>query len=383
MTIRATPRILLAPDSFKGCLIAMEVCLAIEKGLKKTLPEATCDVCPLGDGGEGTLDVLLAQWPGGQLKPVRVTGPFPSQKVDAVYGWWPESGIAVVEAAKACGLPLVQEGPLRPLATTTFGVGELIGTAIDSGARTIILTVGGSATMDGGLGAARALGWRALDSKGRDLDHGGGALIHLSKLCPPDDSWPCPMVVWHDVANPLTGPSGAAAVFGPQKGATPEQITTIEKGLCKLSSFFREMTDDAIDNLPGGGAAGGLAAGMHAFFGAKLAPGSGQIAAAVNLAERVSACDWIITGEGCFDATSTQGKVVGTVAELVRKAGKPLALIAGSLKADAELIQAKIAVDIRTNAGSLQAAITHATRYLEEAGGTVGNTICHMNASQT
>ena len=362
-------------DSFKGSLDADAVSQSAAKGLAKALPGASLDLCPLADGGEGTLKVLLSQWPGGMLKHAIVTGPLPNRKVNAAFGWWPSKKLAVIEAARACGLPSMGQSELRPLETTTFGAGELIRCAMDSGADEIILAVGGSATMDGGLGAARALGWQALDGLGLPLDHGGGALPRLTKLIPPKTQTSCRIAVWHDVTNPLTGPQGAAPIFGPQKGASPQQIETVARGFYQLSSLWPDFHDHNLRNLPGGGAAGGLAAGMCAFFGATLAGGAAGVAAAVNLENRIACCDWVITGEGQFDHTSLHGKVVGHTSQLAKRQHKPLILIAGSLAAPPESIGAKWAHALLGKGASLEACMENAAKYLFNAGQAAGEWI--------
>ncbi|MCA1808279.1 MAG: glycerate kinase, partial [Lentisphaerae bacterium] len=247
---------------------------------------------------------------------------------------FPEGAMAVVEMAVASGLPLLAEHERNPLLTSTRGTGELIRAAVEQGAQRVLLAIGGSATVDGGIGAAAALGWRFLDDNGRDVPAAGGHLKQIAKIVPPPQRLRTEITVLCDVTNPLCGPRGAATVFGPQKGATPEMVGLLEDGLLHLAQCVRRDLGCDVLNLPGGGAAGGLGAGAVAFFGAQLAPGIATVMEACKLDESLRDADWCLTGEGSFDNQSLQGKVVSGVAGLAREQGVPVVVLAGRVKAD-------------------------------------------------
>ena len=234
-------RIVVAMDSFKGSLTAAEACEAVASGLDRALPDAEVVLRPMADGGEGTAAGVMTA-AGGEWEPHRVTGPLPGTEVDAGFVWLPARGPgALVEMADASGLTLLDAAERDPLRTTTFGTGELIRAAADRGPRVLWLAVGGSATVDGGVGAATALGWRFLDRSGADIGLGGEALCHIHNIVPPVDVGLPPVVVLCDVTNPLLGPSGAARIFGPQKGAGPDAVERLEEGLSNLVERVRSV----------------------------------------------------------------------------------------------------------------------------------------------
>jgi glycerate kinase len=238
--------------------------------------------------------------------------------------------------ASASGLTLVPRDQLNPMRATTYGTGELIQAALRHGARKLILAVGGSATVDGGVGAAMALGWQFLDDNGRPVEWGGGALDRIQSIKPPATPIVIPVEVLCDVNSPLTGPQGAAAVFGPQKGATPEMVRTLDCGLANLARMVRANLNMEIDTVPGAGAAGGLAAGAIAFMGAKLVPGIDTVIAISGLLDDLEGADWVITGEGRFDAQSLRGKVVSGIVKAAKRSGAKVAVIAGSVQVSPE-----------------------------------------------
>lgn len=333
------PRIVIALDAFKGGLSAEAACRAVAEGLRKTLPGATCILKPMADGGEGTAAALLASRPGGEWISRRVAGPLPEHRVDAGFAWFPGEATAVVEMAAAGGLPLVPEARRNPLIATTRGVGELVRAAAIQGARTLYLTLGGSATVDGGTGAATALGWKFLDRRGNLLPGDGGHLRDIARILPPekDAAWSSgkalpSLTVLCDVTNPLCGPKGAAQVFAPQKGATPAMVAILEEGLENLAERLREDLGREVRNLPGAGAAGGLGAGAVAFLDAELSPGIATILAVSGMENALSGADACITGEGAFDESSLGGKVVCGVAEAARAAGVPVVVFAGQVR---------------------------------------------------
>lgn len=333
-------RILIAPDKFKGCLSAAEVSDAIASGIHRVDPSISVDLCPLADGGEGTVDALV-QATGGKAFTHRVTGPLPRMKVDATFGMLGDGFTAVIEMASASGLWLLKPEQRDPMRTTTYGTGELLRQAADLGAKRIILGIGGSATVDGGVGAAQAWGatftlnsGTAYRTGGRRLT--GGDLVNLRGIASmlPLETHGIEFIVACDVGNPLLGPDGAAPIFGPQKGATPQQIDQLETGLARLVD--RTSRPD-LASRPGAGAAGGLGFGMMAFFGATLQPGIEIIGNAVRLRERLEGIDLCITGEGRFDHQSLSGKTTIGVASLCKEKHIPCIILAGSVESGVDL----------------------------------------------
>jgi len=323
-------KMVLAFDSFKGSLSAREVCERVEAGIHSVRPDVETVILPMADGGEGTAEAMMSAL-GGEWIPMTVTGPLPSMNVEAGFAWLPKSKTAVVEMAAASGLPLLQADERNPMKTTTFGTGELLYGAIRRGAEKILLTVGGSATVDGGLGAAAALGWRFLDKAGNDVVLCGEGLAVIEKILPPGQIFP-PIDVLCDVTNPLCGSNGAAKVFGPQKGATPEMAEILDSDLWNFSEKIFQCLEKEVRDLPGAGAAGGLAAGAVAFMNGRLVPGVDAVMDTVGLADALEGADWVLTGEGKFDSQSVQGKVVDGVQRLAKKAGAKTGVIAGCVR---------------------------------------------------
>lgn len=323
-------------DSFKGSLTAAEACEAVASGLERTLPEADLVVRPMADGGEGTAATVMSA-AGGAWNPCRVTGPLPGVEVEAGFVWLAARGpAALVEMATASGLTLLDAAERDPLRTTTFGTGELLRAAAARGPRVLWLAVGGSATVDGGVGAATALGWRFLDKTGAEVGFGGEALCRIHDIVPPADVGLPPVVVLCDVTNPLLGPSGAAPVFGPQKGAGPDAVARLEMGLSNLAERVLSVLGLDLRGLQGAGGAGGLAAGAVAFMGAKLESGVDTLMDVLGLPDAVSGADWVITGEGRFDRQSLSGKVVSGVARVACESGARVAVLAGSVESGVE-----------------------------------------------
>lgn len=330
-------KIVIACDSFKGSLTAPEAGAVIAAEVRAAVPGCTVVCVPLADGGEGTMDALLTARQGRRIACFGVCGPLPEMRLTAAYGWVPDSRLAIVESAAACGLPLLLPAQRNPLQTTTRGVGELLRAAVAQGARELLLTLGGSATVDGGTGAARALGWRFLDPAGNDVPEGGGGLALIGRIVPPASPPGLPLVrALCDVRNPLCGPQGAARVFGPQKGATPAMVEALDAGLRHLAAVLRDTTGTDILDLPGAGAAGGLGGGAVAFFGACLTPGFTAVAEACRFGEALRGADWVITGEGCFDRQSLQGKVVSGVRDVAGGGGARVAVLAGRVRLSPE-----------------------------------------------
>jgi len=284
----------------------------------------------MADGGEGTAEAMMAARPGEWIE-VQTMGPLPSMQVNAGFASFPNTKVALVEMAKASGLELLSPGQTNPLKTTTFGTGQLIRTAADYGADKILLAVGGSATVDGGVGAAQALEWKFLDSDGGTIGFGGGQLEHISQIIRPDKLDLPEIEVLCDVDNLLCGENGAARTFGPQKGATTEMVERLEAGLAHLAEVVSQQFAKQIDKIPGSGAAGGLSAGAVAFMDAKLVRGAETIINESLLAKEISNADWVITGEGRFDLQSLRGKVVSGVTKVAKLSRAKVAVIAGKV----------------------------------------------------
>ena len=334
-------KIVIAPDSYKESLSALEVAQAVEAGFRQVFPDADYVLVPVADGGEGTVDAMVAAT-GGRKETVTVSGPL-GEPVEAFYGLTGDGDTAVIEMAAASGLALVPPDRRNPLLTSSRGTGELIRAALDAGARRFILGIGGSATNDGGAGMVQALGVRLLDLEGRELDGSGGDLARLERI---DVSAldprlaECRIEVACDVDNPLTGARGASAVFGPQKGATPEMVQALDANLARLARIVGRDLGVAVDTVPGAGAAGGMGAAMLAFFGATLKPGIEIVTAAVDLDTHVRDADLVITGEGRIDFQTVHGKTPIGVARVAKRHGKPVIGIAGSLGAEVGVVHA-------------------------------------------
>jgi len=320
--------ILVCMDAFKHAVPAWEACRSVTEGLLAAMPGLNVVSRPMADGGEGTARELMAALDGRWVAE-EVAGPFPERKVEAGYVWFEDRRTALVEMACANGIELLDDSTLDPLRASTYGTGQLIKAAAARGADRILLAVGGSATVDGGIGAAMALGWRFLDEAGNTVGHGGGAMERIRRIEAPKSLKLPPITVMCDVTNPLYGTIGAARVFGPQKGATPEGVEVLERGMVNLAKLATMFTGRVLHPFPGAGAAGGLAGGAAAFMNAELAPGSEIFAEWIGLEALVEQADWVITGEGTFDETSLNGKVVTGVAALAAPMGKPLLVLAG------------------------------------------------------
>ncbi len=321
------PRLVVAPNPFKGSLGSPAAAAAMALGLADAFPDAEVVQVPIADGGEGTVEALVAARDG-ELVEVEVEGPL-GDPVRACFGWLPDA-TAVVELAAASGLPLVPPDRRDPRLTSTYGFGQLLDEARRRGARRIVAAVGGSATNDGGAGMAQALGVRLLDADGRELPRGGAALARLERIeragLSPD--WQSlEVLVAVDVTNPLTGPEGASAVYGPQKGATPEAVAELEAAL----EHFAQMIGPDVGRIPGAGAAGGAAAGLIAFLGARLVRGAPLVVDAAGLDAALAGAALVLTGEGRLDRQTAYGKGPAEVARRARRAGVPAALLAGQL----------------------------------------------------
>jgi glycerate kinase len=364
-------RIVVAPDSFKGSLSALAVAEAMERGVRSVFPDASVARVPIADGGEGTVEALVAAT-GGRLESRRVTGPL-GEPVEARWGVLGDGRTAVVEMAAASGLTLVPRERRDPRVTTTRGTGELVRAALDAGLRRVVVGLGGSATNDGGAGLARALGIRFLDDAGRDLPEGGAALARLARvdLAGRDARIAAAeVVVACDVDNPLTGPRGASAVYGPQKGATPAMVAELDAALERFARVAREATGRDVAGLPGAGAAGGLGAGLLFFTPARLRPGVEIVLETTGFDDLVRGADLVLTGEGRTDFQTAMGKAPVGVAAAAKRQGVPVVCLSGGLGPGADEVLARgidaLAVTVPGPMG-LEEAVARA-RELVEAG---------------
>ena len=332
-------KIVIAPDSYKESLSALEVATAIEQGFREIFPSAVYVKLPVADGGEGTVEAMVAATHG-RIVHVPVSGPL-GERVEGFYGVSGDEQSAFIEMAAASGLELVAPAQRNPLKTTSWGTGELIRHALDAGVKHIIIGIGGSATNDGGAGMVQALGARLLDADDRPVGQGGGALETLARIdCSGLDKRlaDCRIEVACDVTNPLTGEEGASAVYGPQKGATPEMIVALDRGLAHYARIIARDLDINVLDLAGGGAAGGMGAALYAFCGAELRQGIEIVTDALHLADQVADADLVITGEGRIDSQTIHGKVPVGVAKVAKRFNKPVIGIAGSLTADVGVV---------------------------------------------
>ena len=333
--------IAIAPNSFKGTLSAVQAAACIERGLKKAMPDLVTIKIPMADGGDGTLRAIVAAT-GGRTVKCPVSDPL-GRKIPSVFGLTGDGRTAVIEMALASGLALLRPGERNPLLTSSRGTGELIRAALDQQVREVVLGLGGSATNDGGTGAARALGVKFLDARNRELADHGGALTRLARIelagldARVKDTI---LSVACDVDNPLCGPRGAARVYGPQKGATPPMVRQLEAGLKRLAAVIERDFGVRVADLPGAGAAGGLGAGLVGLLGARRRPGADLVAQAIGLESRLAGCALVITGEGRLDGQTAFGKAPAGVAKVARRLGIPVIAICGSLGPDAGRVRA-------------------------------------------
>lgn len=364
-------RIVVAPDKFKGSLTAVDAADAMTRGALAALPSAEVERVPMADGGEGIVDALVGAT-GGSYREAEVTGPL-GEPVRARFGMLGDGRTAVIEMAAASGLALVPAEARNPLRTTTRGTGELLLAARDAGARRVIVGIGGSATNDGGAGMAQALGHHLLDAEGAEIGPGGGALARLERIERDERTAALEdleIAVACDVTNPLCGPEGASAVYGPQKGASPEMVAELDRNLARLATIIERDLRRSVAEIPGAGAAGGLGAGLVAFAGGKLESGVDLVLGAVRLADRLRAADLCLTGEGALDAQSAFGKTIAGVARLANSMGVPTFALAGSIGEGAEQTLAHgldAYFSICPGPLALEEAIANASRLLENA----------------
>ncbi|GAB6156240.1 glycerate kinase [Desulfosporosinus burensis] len=364
-------RIVIAPDSFKGCLNANHVAAAMSRGVQRVYPECVIDMIPMADGGEGTVEAILSAADGVKVK-VKVTDPL-GRPIETSYGLIDRGATAIIEMAAASGLPLLRDDERNPLVTSTYGTGLLIRDALERGVTKILLGIGGSATNDGGAGVAAALGVKLLDAQGQELPQGGAALTKLVSLDMSDINPRLSQVkieVACDVQNPLCGPEGASAVYGPQKGAQPEDVKVLDAALLNFGLRLSEVVGINLLELAGGGAAGGLGAGVVGFLGAKLRPGSQIVLEVAKADEKIRQADLVLTGEGRTDFQTAYGKVPVGVAALAKNYEVPVLAISGSVEGPPDFL-AELGVtscfSVSEGIATLEEAFLKAEEQLERA----------------
>jgi glycerate kinase len=323
-------RILIAPDKFKGSLQAGEAAEAIRDGFARVFPKADYVLAPIADGGEGTAAVFRSSLGGEEI-----TAPAHDaigRPVNARYSWFADKKMAVIEMSEASGMWRLQASELAPLQATTFGTGELMAQAIACGAETILVALGGSATTDAGAGMAAALGWKFLDAAHSELAPHPGDFSRIHTIVPPAGPTACRITALCDVTNPLLGPTGATRIYGPQKGATPAMVETIESGILHLADLCRDQLARDFRDTPGAGATGGLAFGLLTFCDASIQQGFDTVAHFLELDKKTAAADLVLTAEGKLDAQTLHGKGPIEIARLARQHGKPVIAFAGKVE---------------------------------------------------
>jgi glycerate kinase len=362
-------KIIIAPDSFKGSISAMDAAKAIERGIKRCMPDAVTVPIPVADGGEGTLDCLIAAAGGVKVSEI-VTGPL-GKPVQAEYGRLEPDQTAIIEMATASGLCLISSEQRNPLTATTYGTGELIKKALDAGCRSFLLALGGSATNDGGAGMLQALGMRLLDAAGKPVERGGGALSRIAVI---DDSGWDPRIaesrfmIASDVQNPFIGADGASHVYGPQKGATPNMVEQLELNMNVWADLIAAKTGIRVHQLPGAGAAGGIGGAFLAFFPTTIKRGIDVVIEYSRLRDQLQDADLVITGEGQIDFQTASGKTPMGIAQEARKWGVPTIALAGSVGRGIEALYDVGIVSIHsivTGPMTLQEAMDRAPELLE------------------
>ena len=363
-------KILIAPNAFKGSLTAMQAAESIANGVLTVFPDAQITQLPIADGGDGTLETIMAT-ADGQYIPVNAQNPL-GEEIESRFGLLADN-TAIVESAEASGIRLIRRDQLNPMYTTNYGTGQLIQAALDHNPQRVIIGVGGSAMVDGGTGMAKALGFKLLDKDGNDIAPGGTGLVALDCIVtgnPDPRITATEFIVACDVTNPLTGAEGAARIFGPQKGATPEMVEVLDNALSRYAEIIQRDLGKSVADLSGSGAAGGLAAGLVAFLDAKIASGIDVVLDTLNADQYLTDCDLVITGEGAIDAQTIYGKAPIGIARRAAAQGIPVIALAGMIAEDANIvyehgITALMATENRPM--SLDEAIHNAAPLLEQA----------------
>lgn len=371
-------KVVIAPDKFKGSLSSFEVCDVIEKGLLLASSNFQIIKLPMADGGDG-LSEIISYYTKAKEQKVNVSNPL-FQTVDATYLVSEDGQTAFIEMAKASGLHLLHPSEYNPAKTTTYGTGELIKAAIESGAKEIIIGIGGSATNDGGIGMATALGYRFLDKNGNELTPVGEALIHLQKINAVQriEFGDIKFKVACDVKNLLCGPKGASKIYGPQKGATPQMVEELEAGMMNYNAVIKRDLNIDISIIEGGGAAGGLGAGCVSFLDAEMLSGIELVMQYSNIEQHIQNADLIITGEGKLDEQTLQGKVVAGIAAIAKKYNKPVVALCGTKNITVDQMNElgiKAAFSIINGPMSLEDAIKDAAVLLGDASYNLGSVL--------
>ncbi|WP_428910062.1 glycerate kinase [Niallia sp. Krafla_26] len=375
-------KIIIAPDSFKGSLTSLEVSLAIEKGIKKAFPQAETILVPVADGGEGTMDSLVAATNGHNVE-VTVRGPL-LNPVQASYGVLGDQETCVIEMASASGLTLIEPEQRNPLLATTYGTGELIKKALDNGCKKFILAIGGSATNDGGIGMLQALGMRLLDATGNEVGNGAAELERIVEIDEQNFDpriKDCQFFIASDVQNPLIGPKGASYVFGPQKGADESMVAFLDSSLSKWADLVERKTGVRLHDQAGAGAAGGLGGAFQAFFPSSTTRGIDIVVEYTGLEEKMNGAACVFTGEGQIDFQTASGKTPMGVAQVAKKQGIPVFVLSGSIgKGIHELYQYGITSihSIVNTPMDLQEAINRASKLVETTAEQVIRTFCSI-----
>ena len=373
--------VLIATDKFKDSQTALQICEGLKKGILKTFPKAICETLPLADGGEGTLETLKIVL-GGEFINVEVQDPL-FRKIQAKYLWIPSSRTAVVEMARASGIELLKQEERNALITSTFGTGQLILNALEKDAQEIILTVGGSATNDGGIGMAAALGYQFLDENNEELKSTGDNIIEIVKI---DKSKIHPKLfatkftVATDVTNPFYGENGAAKVFAKQKGVHENAIDFLDKGLENLSELFQKTFQKDVQNLPGSGAGGGIGGGAVAFLDAKICSAADWILDSIDIDAKLKIADILITGEGKIDSQTWQGKLISRLLERANKFNVPTILVCGTMQDIEHIITQEgvmYATSILNEPMSLEKALEKTAQLIEYQGNLLGKMLAN------
>lgn len=371
--------ILIAPDAFKDCLSARIVALALEMGMRKIFPNAVFQIAPMADGGEGTVESIIDAT-SGELVKIRVMDPL-MRDISSFYGISGDGSTAVIEMAAASGLELLKTSERDPWITSTYGTGQLIRDALNRGCKKILLGIGGSATNDCGAGMAEAMGVKFYGREGSSVRPGGGFLgnvesIDMDGLDPRIEG--AEILVACDVSNPLMGPNGASAIYGPQKGADPDMVVKLDQNLAHFSAIIEKRLKKEVSMIPGAGAAGGLGAGLMAFLDARLMKGFHMIAETVGLEKKILQADLVITGEGKMDRQTQFGKTPFGVAQLAKKHGKPVIGVAGTIDEGVEVMYDmgfNAIVSIQEKPSDLDYAIRFAEELLKRTGERIARLI--------
>ena len=371
-----TKTFVLAPDSFKESMTAQQACQAMQRGLQRVFPEAAYIHVPMADGGEGTVDALVAAAQGESVS-CTVSGPLIEQKIETYFGLIDQGQTAVIEMAKANGIHLLEPSLRNPFLTTTFGTGEMIKLALNQGVSKIIIGLGGSVTNDAGMGMAQALGVCFLDAQGQSVTLGGGQLHHIvqidlsnldSRLAQVE------MLIASDVNNPLCGENGASRVFGPQKGASPAMVQQLDQNLAYFANLVQSQLQLDYAHVAGAGAAGGLGFGLMAFAGAKIRSGAEIIIEETRLAEKIEQADYVLTGEGGIDFQTKFGKTPYGVAQVAKRLNKPVIACAGAIGKGIEELYTEgftAVFGIVDGACDLQMALSHGEQNLARTCGNI------------